>query len=628
MKIISLFSFLSVLILCLSCKQEQSIPPGVPIEDFFVEPDNYSFKISPDGDKIAYLGNHDHCKNIFILDLNNPDSSKQLTYQANLDVQSFFWVDQEHIVFLNSQSASDSLRLSRVHVATEKRNALLTPEDVKMRWVYPITERNGALMVGMNKRDSSLFDLHQIYLDGRPGRMVYRNPGNVTTWIGSPDGVVRIALTSDSVYSSLLYREGENDSFREIMRNDFDTWFKPLGFVKESDHVIYALSNQNRDKRALVEFDVKTGQELRMIYENDMGDLSSEGYSAEIQGMAFTSSFVDRNQKVVFDSSYREVYTHIKAKFEGSEVEFIDNDTHLEGFIVRVYSDVNPGKTYYFNRLSKELKLLSEENPKLAQMDFNPMEEVEFLSRDGKSINAFITYPKGPRENRPVVVLVHDGPNRRTEWGFDPEVQFLANRGYAVFQVNYRGSKGYGKEFWTAGFKEWGGKIQTDITDGVAWLIHQGIADKNRIAIMGVGFGGYSALHAAAFNPSLYQCAVTSSGYSNLFTYFREIPPHLSHYVQLFYHIIGNPETESELFQSISPVFHADKVRIPVLYFQGGKDKFSAVTDANQFVGKLKGNEIPVRYIFKKEEGKRFRNAENVIEYYQEIEKFLEQHLK
>src|SRR5690606_13181807 len=148
----------------------------------------------------------------------------------------------------------------------------------------------------------------------------------------------------------------------------------------------------------------------------------------------------------------------------------------------------------------------------------------------------------------PVVVLVHDGPNRRSDWGFDPEVQFLTNRGYAVFQVNYRGSIGYGKEFWTAGFKEWGGKIQTDITDGGTWLIHEGIADKDRIAIMGSGLGGYSALYAAAFNPILYKCAISSSGYSNLFTYFREIPPHLKYYVQLYYRIIDNPEKESDLF--------------------------------------------------------------------------------
>src|SRR5690606_17227399 len=160
--------------------------------------------------------------------------------------------------------------------------------------------------------------------------------------------------------------------------------------------------------------------------------------------------------------------------------------------------------------------LLSQDNPNLKEADFNKMEEVKFLSRDNKDIYAYLTYPKDQKENVPVVVLVHDGPNRRSEWGFDPEVQFLTSRGYAVFQVNYRGSIGYGKDFWTAGFKEWGGKIQSDISDGVAWLIHQGIADKNRIAIMGSGFGGYSALYAAAFNPSLFKCAISTSGYSNL----------------------------------------------------------------------------------------------------------------
>lgn len=628
MNVTSLFSVLSVLILCLSCKQEQNDQSRVPIEDFFVKPDNFSFKISPDGDKIAYLGEHDHCKNIFILDLNNPDSSKQLTYQINLNVHNFFWVDQDHIVFSNSQSSRDSLRLSCIDVETEKQIALIKPEDAKLRWIYPIKVRDGGLMVGMNKRDSSLFDLHQIFLDGRPERLVYKNPGNVTTWVGSPDGVVRIALTSDSVQSTVLYRAHENGEFRKVMQNDFDTWFTPLGFVKGANDKIYALSNKDRDKRALVEFDVKNGEELRLIYENKTGDLSSEGYSVERQEMVYTTSFVDKHRKVVFNTSYREVYDYMKTKFKDAEVEFLDSDAALEGFIVRLYSDVHPGKTFYFNRITKKLRLLSEENPKLADLAFNPMEEVSFLARDGQQINAFLTYPKEQRANCPVVVLVHDGPNRRTEWGFDPEVQFLANRGYAVFQINYRGSTGYGKKFWTAGFKEWGGKIQTDITDGVAWLIHQGIADKDRIAIMGAGFGGYSALHAAAFNPSLYRCAITSSGYSNLFTYFREIPPHLNHYVQHFYHIIGNPETEPELFQAISPVFHADKVRIPVLYFQGGKDKFSSVTDANQFVGKLKSNEIPVRYVFKKEEGKRFKEAENVVEYYQEIESFLNQYLQ
>ena len=623
-----LFSVLSCLLVLVSCEEKQSNQKIVPIEDFFVKPERTSFKLSPDGSKIAYLGEHDHCKNIFILDLQKPDSSKQLTYQVNLNVQHFFWLDDQRIIFSNTQSSADSLRLFHIDIKTEKRQALLKPEKAKLRWVGPIKAHNGSLLVGMNSRDSSLFDLYRVFLDGRPKELVAKNPGNVMNWIGSPDGVVRIALTSDSVQETLLYRRAERDPFKEVMVNDFETLFYPIGFVKGSTDHIYAFSNRNRDRMALVEFDASTGQELRNIHENKRGDLSIEGYSHNLQEMVYVSSFADKYQKEVFNASYREVYQELKKKFKDSEISFLDVDKQQEGFVVRVFSDIHAGETYYYNRRTKVLDLLNEENPKLKNIPFNPMEEVEFLSRDNKNIHAYITYPKGRKKNIPVIVLVHDGPNRRAEWGFDPEVQFLANRGYAVFQVNYRGSIGYGKDFWSAGFKEWGGKIQSDITDGVAWLIHQGIADKNRIAIMGTGFGGYSALYAAAFNPSLYKCAISSSGYSNLFTYFREIPPHLKHYVQLFYRIIGNPESESELFQSISPIFHADKVRIPVLFFQGGLDKYSSVTDANQFVGKLKGNGIPVRYFFKKDEGKRFKNEENIVEYYMEIENFLGEYLK
>ncbi|MBA8987750.1 alpha/beta hydrolase family protein [Sphingobacterium cellulitidis] len=628
MNINYLFSVLLMLIALSSCKQEQAAHVRVPIEDFFVKPERTSFRLSPDGSKVAYLGVHDHCKNIFILDLIEPDSSKQLTYQINLNVQSFFWLNNDKIIFSNTQSPTDSLRMFQINVRTEKRQALFEPKKSKLRWVYPIIEKDSSILASMNLRDSSLFDLYRIYLNGKKPELVHRNPGNVVSWIGAPDAVVRMALTSDSVQESILYRNAENQPFKEVMKNDFETVFIPLGFVKNSPKNVYALSNQERDKLALVEFDVEKGKEVRNIYENKSGDLGAEGYSANLQEMLYATSFIDKYKKNIFNETYKEVYKKLKKKFDKSEIGFLDSDKSLNGFIVRVYSDVHPGETYYYNKEKDDLQLLNEENPKLKGMEFNQMEEVEFLSRDNKTIHAYITYPKHKRKNSPVVVLVHDGPNRRSEWGFDPEVQFLANRGYAVFQVNYRGSTGYGKEFWTAGFKEWGGKIQSDITDGVAWLIHQGIADKEKIAIMGTGFGGYSALYAAAFNPSLYKCAISSSGYSNLFTYFREIPPHLKHYVQLFYRIIGNPETEPELFQAISPIFHADKVRIPVLFFQGGKDKYSSVTDANQFVGKLKSNEIPVRYIFKKEEGKRFRNEENIVQYYQEIEKFLAGYLK
>jgi len=272
--------------------------------------------------------------------------------------------------------------------------------------------------------------------------------------------------------------------------------------------------------------------------------------------------------------------------------------------------------------------LLVDINPKLLKAKLSPKQSVRYQSRDGLTIHGFLTYPNTEeRKDLPVVVLVHDGPNRRESVDFDAEVQFLANRGYLVFQLNYRGSVGYGRKFWTAGFKEWGGKIQSDIIDGVTSLIHQGIVDKRRVAIMGTGFGGYSALHAATYNSSFYRCAVSMSGYTNLFTYFKEIPPYQQQYVRLFYNIIGNPTKEYEMFKAISPVFHADRVKIPVLFAQGGSDRYSSLTDANQFVQKLKNNKVPIKYIYREEEGRRFKSEENIINYYQEVETFLRTYL-
>lgn len=279
--------------------------------------------------------------------------------------------------------------------------------------------------------------------------------------------------------------------------------------------------------------------------------------------------------------------------------------------------------------LENEATLLSDVNPKLSKVELLPKKAISFQSRDGLTLHGYLTYPaSNVTTDLPVVVLVHDGPYRRESIDFDAEVQFLANRGYLVFQPNYRGSAGYGKKFWAAGFKEWGGKIQSDIIDGVTWLIHQGVVDKNKVAIMGTGFGGYSALHGATYNSSFYKCAISLSGYTNLFTYLKEIPPHQQQYVKLFYNIIGNPTKEYDMFKAISPVFHADKVKIPVLFAQGGKDSYSSLTDANQFVQRLKNNNVPVKYIYREEEGRRFRNEENIINYYQEVELFLREYLK
>jgi dipeptidyl aminopeptidase/acylaminoacyl peptidase len=224
--------------------------------------------------------------------------------------------------------------------------------------------------------------------------------------------------------------------------------------------------------------------------------------------------------------------------------------------------------------------------------------------------------------------MPHGAPDLRNSWGYNSEVQFLASRGYAVFQVNFRGTKGYGKKFWIAGFKEWGGKMQEDITDGVRWLISQKIADPSRIGIYGYSFGGFSALHGLTTVPELYKCGASYSGFTNLFTYLKDTPPYLMPYKQMYNETVGNPETDADYFRAVSPIFHTEKIKVPVLIAQGAWDPRVNMNETNQFVKELKKKKVPVTYILNEDEGHSFKSNENKLELYRELEIFLQRNLR
>lgn len=625
MRIIASFIFFVLVLTTFSrCGQEKEQP--IAIEDFFVKPERVAFKVSPDGKSIAYIGIDNHCRNIFILNIDNPDSSKQLTYQSNMNVQYYFWATPDSIVYSLNQSPKDSLRLYAVDIHTGGTSYLIPPSQHELRWVSPVTAINGKLLVQMNNRDSTVFDLYRLPLNGSGAELVDKNTHKMSLWMPSLDGQVRLAISSDSVEDKVWFREDEKSPFRNVLQTDFVSKIIPLGPSKNGASSFYALSSIGKDKLGLVLFDFKTGQKS-VLEEHKNADLNGEGYSFQRGEMVYTSVTENRKKTGFKNNELKSIYNIIREKYTDFNVDIVDFDKDFNLVVFRAYTDVNPGQYFYYSSKTGKIKELLTVNPKLQNQKFSAMKPISFDSRDGKAITGFLTLPLVEQDKYPVVVLVHDGPNHRDLWGFNQEVQFLANRGYAVFQVNYRGSIGFGKEFVKAGFKQWGGEIQNDISDGVTWLIHQGIADKDRIAIMGTGFGGYSALYAACFNPSLYKCAISSSGYTNLFTYLKEIPPYYKQYLELYYKIIGDPTREFELFKATSPLFHAEKIKMPILMFQGGRDQYNSITDVNQFVQKVKNNGGNIRYTYFEDEGRRFRNEENTVLYYQQIEEFLKHNL-
>jgi dipeptidyl aminopeptidase/acylaminoacyl peptidase len=274
------------------------------------------------------------------------------------------------------------------------------------------------------------------------------------------------------------------------------------------------------------------------------------------------------------------------------------------------------------------LKKLVEISPWLKEKYMADQKPITYKSRDGLTIHGYLTLPKGAvKKNFPVVINPHGGPWYRDSWGYNPEVQFLANRGYAVLQVNFRGSTGYGRKFWESSFKKWGKEMQDDITDGVKWLIKKGIADSKRIGIYGGSYGGYATLAGLAFTPDLYACGVDYVGVSSIFSWIKAFPPYWKPFLEMVYEMVGHPEKDKELLKAASPFFHVDKIKVPLFIAQGANDVRVPKAESDQMVKALKKRGIDVPYMVKENEGHGFRNEENRFDFYRAMETFLGKHL-
>lgn len=618
-----------VIIGCLlqACDNQKS--RFIPVEDFFSSSEKTNFKLSPNGKYVAYLGLYNGQQNIYVIHLDEGNKESRITSETGLGIRSYFWADDNELIFTKDKHRDDSLRVFAVNRSSSAVRLLMQPADVKLRWISPERVQNNGLLVSLNERDSSVFDVYRLSTDACRKEMVAKNPGNIIKWFADLNGELRLALASDSAQETMLYRDDEALAFRPVLNNSFKTSIYPLGFSHAEKSHVFALSNVNRDKLALVEIDMKTGEEVREIYSHPDVDVDQGGYSSDWGEMTYALYSTWKQQRHFLSKRAQRVYEMIEDELKGYEIKILDCDTAYNRFIVRSYTDRDPGATYYYDTVQERLLKLADDNPALNGRTLAAMKPITYRSRDGRQIQGYLTLPTKHRGKKvPVIIYPHNGPGDRVKWEFNPEVQFFANRGYAVFQLNYRGSGGYGKAFWKAGFKEWGGKVQDDITDGVRWLIDEGVIDSSRIAIYGAGFGGYSALHGACFNSDLYACAASYAGFTNFFTYLKEFPPHLKPYLQMYYEIIGNPETEPDLIKEMSPVFHADSIKIPIFIAQGGKDSWSTVNETNQFVQKLKKRKIPVSYMLREEEGRYFHDEETRIMFYKKLGDFFDKYLK
>ncbi len=619
------YAFILFLFISISCSGDKSVS-RIPIKNFFSVPIKTLFLVSPDGKYISYLKPDNNKIHIYVETWDGKNTT-QLTCDVNRNISSYLWVNNNQIIYLKDESDGENQGLYAVKSDGTNKRELLSFKNTNIKLITSGPVQNDNVLVALNKRDSTVFDAYRLNIETGKLSLLVKNPGNITQWYSDPSGNLRMAIASDGVNETLLYRNSEAKRFNPVLTNNFKSSISPIGFSKDNT-CIYALSNQNRDKMALVELDCVTGKEHRTIYSNSDVDVSEAVYSQNKGKLIYAGFETWKKRRYYLDDSVKAMYSRLEELLPNSEIKVTGSDLAERKFIIRTYTDRNPGSYYLYTLKDNKLVKLSDVNNTLNVDDMAEMEPVHYKTRDNVIVNGYLTLPKGKSaRNLPVVIMPHGSAYSRNSWGYNAEVQFLANRGYAVFQVNFRGSKGYGKKFWIAGFKEWGGKMQNDITDGVRWLISKKIADSTRIGIYGSSFGGFSALHGLCFQPELYKCGASYSGLTNLFTYLKDIPPYYRPYQQMYYETVGNPVADADYFRAASPVFHTDRIRVPVLIAQGSRDPRVNMNETNQFVKELKKRKVPVTYILKEGEGHYFRKPENKLEFYWELEKFLDKNL-
>lgn len=621
---------LVLLTLVLSCQNKSTMTekaPIVPLKDFFKNPDIAYFMLSPVGDKIAFTKPYKNRMNVFTSTLGGKDTT-QITFIEDRDVQGYFWKTNNRIIYIRDNGGDENFHLYAVDADGKNQKDLTPFAKVNVQIVDDLEENENEVLIGMNKENPELFDVYRLNINTGALTLEAKNPGGVSNWVTDHNGVVRIAMQSDGVNTIMLYRDDAKQPFKKVLTTSFKESVNPLFFTFDNKH-IYASSNLGRDKSAIVKFDAANGKEMELIFEHPEVDVEDLSYSQKRKVLTEISYTTAKEETKYLDKETEAIYNKLKEKLgDKYEIMITSSNKNEDKLLVRTISDRSLGTSYFYDVAKNDLLKIADRAPWLNENHMCEMKPISYKSKDGLTINGYLTLPKGVEaKNLPVVVNPHGGPWARDEWGWNPEVQFLANRGYAVLQMNFRGSTGYGRKFWEASFKQWGKTMQQDITDGVDYLVKEGIADPKRVAIYGASYGGYATLAGLTYTPNLYACGVDYVGVSNLFTFMKTIPPYWKPYLDMMYEMVGNPTKDTALLREASPVYHADKITVPLFIAQGANDPRVNKAESDQMVEALKKRNIQVEYMVKDNEGHGFGNEENQFDFYGAMEKFLAKHI-
>ena len=605
----------------------------IPREVLFGNPERVSPAISPDGARLAWIAPHEGVLNVWVATAGagsgvDWSAARVVTDDRDRGIRMFEWAhDARHLLYLQDTGGDENWRLHDVDLETMDRRDLTPFDGVQARVVAMERKFPTDLLVALNRDNPELHDVYKLDLVTGELTKVVENPGFIG-FLADAQLAVRATIAPQPDGSLvLLVRDSAEADWRPLLTVPADDALTsdPIAFSEDGGSIV-GVSSVGTNTGRLVRIDVATGAEevLAADPEADVSDVRIQPDTRQPQIVTFAK---DRSEYLVLDPSVADDVTAIRALHPGDPV-FTGADDSDMTWLVAFTNDSGPIPYYAYDRAGKAGRFLFENRPALAQYELASMEPFSFTARDGLTVHGYATFPPGAdRSGLPTVIDVHGGPWARDAWGFNPEAQWLANRGYLCAQVNYRGSTGYGKAFVNAGDREWGGRMQDDLSDAVAFVTGQGWADPKRVAIYGGSYGGYAALAGATFTPELYCCAVDIVGPSNLKTLIETIPPYWAPMIAQFHRRVGDPAADADFLWSRSPLSRVSEIRIPLLIAQGANDPRVKQAESEQIVAALKEAGIDYEYLLFPDEGHGFAKPENRLKFYAAAERFLARHL-
>jgi len=614
-----------IAVLCSCAPKEAKL---IPLDVLFGNPVKAAPKVSPDGRMLAYIAPADSVLNVWVKTI-GADDDRAVTKDTDQGIFRFFWAaDNKHVIYLQDANGDENWRIYAVNIESGEIRDLTPFEGVQAEIVDQNKRHPDTLIVMMNREDPRFHDVYSLNVTTAELAMVAKNPGNVIGWVADYDLKVRgaMAATAEGGFD-LLVRDTESAPWRKVLTwgTEDNLTSGPVAFTKDGGS-LYLLDSREANAGRLVRLTLATGA-TEVLAEDptyDVSDVMVNPDTNEIEAVAFTK---ERRDWQVLSDAVKADFEAVRALDQG-DFSIYSRDDADRTWIVGFLKDNGPVSYYSYDRESKKGTFLFDSRPELREYTLAPMEPVSFTASDGLTVHGYITYPVGSgRKNLPLVLNVHGGPWYRDTWGYNPEAQWLANRGYACLQVNFRGSTGYGKEFLNAGDREWAGKMHTDLVDAVNWAVQSGVADPKRVAIYGGSYGGYAALVGATFTPDLFTCAVAASAPSNLITFIETVPPYWSSMLGVLHKRIGNPVDDREFLESRSPLFKVDAIKIPMMIVHGANDPRVKQAEAEQIVAAMQAKGIPHEYLLFPDEGHGLVRPGNRLKFYAAAEKFLSAHL-